>query len=133
MGMKSDLRGKEKVKKYLERFKENMKMDKEAKEDFDAEKLANPYSDTRVLVDNNKKQIKENFGRCRYGRERRSCSPINWALIWLSLIIRRESYRSARRYNLQAQVLADYGVPINIAEAVIKPRIEVSRYIADKP
>ena len=88
MGMKSDLRGKEKVKKYLERFKENMKMDKEAKEDFDAEKLFNPYSDTRVLVDNNKKQIKENFGRCRYGRERRSCSPINWALIWLSLIIR---------------------------------------------
>ncbi|MFH1661807.1 MAG: NGG1p interacting factor NIF3, partial [Candidatus Falkowbacteria bacterium] len=58
IGMKYDLRGKEKVKKYLERAKNRYeKLGKESKKEFDSEKLTNPYSDTRILVDFNKKEI----------------------------------------------------------------------------
>ena len=60
LGKKSDLRGLEGVKKYLERAsKQYDSLDKEAKKEFDKEKLENPYSDTRILVDNKKKQIKK--------------------------------------------------------------------------
>ncbi len=133
MGMKSDLRGKEKVKKYLERFKEKYeKMDKEAKEDFDAEKLANPYSDTRVLVDNNKKQIK----KILVGVDMEGAEVLLADKLGVDLVIAHHPEGKALAdlhgvMDLQAQVLADYGVPINIAEAVIKPRIsEVSRGIS---
>ncbi|MCK5358921.1 MAG: hypothetical protein KAJ48_11040, partial [Elusimicrobiales bacterium] len=57
LGIKADLRGQANVKKYLERSKKiYKKLDKEAKAEFDQEKFVNPYSDTRVLVDNKKKE-----------------------------------------------------------------------------
>ena len=60
LGSKADLRGLARVKKHLERTKEKYdKLGKDRKAEFDLEKLTNPYSDTRVLVDNKKKQIKK--------------------------------------------------------------------------
>lgn len=133
MGMKSDLRGSEKVKKYLERSKKKYeKMDKEAKEDFDAEKLTNPYSDTRVLVDNKKKQIK----KILVGVDMEGPEVLLADKLGVDLVIAHHPEGKALAdlhgvMDLQAQVLADYGVPINIAEAVIKPRIsEVSRGVS---
>src|SRR3989338_10393126 len=59
MGIKSDLRGAAKVKGYLERAKGRYeKMNEEEKKEFDKEKLSNPYSDTRVLV-NTGKEVKK--------------------------------------------------------------------------
>lgn len=133
MGMKSDLRGKEKVKKYLERFKKKYeKMSKEEKEDFDAEKLTNPYSDTRVLVDNKRKAIK----KVLVGIDMEGAEVLLGDKLGVDLIIAHHPEGKAYAdlhsvMDLQAQVLADYGVPINIAEAVIRPRIsEVSRGVA---
>ncbi len=50
LGVKNDLRGVVSVKKYLERAKKKYdKLSEEEKEEFDTEKLINPYSDARIL------------------------------------------------------------------------------------
>ncbi len=134
LGIKNDLRGEQKVKKALEREKKRFgKLSKEEKEIFDKEKLSNPYSDTRVLVDNKKKKIKkilvgidmetpELLLADRLGDIDLVIShhPEGVCLADLSDVM-----------HLQADILSGYGVPINIAEALMKQRVnEVSRGIA---
>ena len=134
IGIQSDLRGEQKVKKYLERTKKKYnKLDKDSKKEFDQEKLTNPYSDTRILVDNNKKQIKKILtGIDIEGAELLLADKIGD----IDLVISHHPEGKALAdlhsvMDLQSQVLADYGVPINIAESVIKPRIsEVNRGIS---
>lgn len=133
MGMKADLRGSAGVKKYLERTKKKYeKLNKEAKEEFDKEKLINPYSDTRVLVDYGKKQIKKVLA----GIDMEGPELLLAEKMGVDLVIAHhpEGIGLADLHSvmdLQAQVLADYGVPINVAESVIRPRIsEVSRGIS---
>lgn len=133
LGVKSDLRGKEKVKKYLERAKKKYeKLDKDGKEEFDKEKLTNPYSDTRILVDTKKKAIKKILvGVDMEGPELMLADKLGVDLV---IAHHPEGIGLADLHSvmdLQAQVLADYGVPINIAESVIRPRIsEVSRGVS---
>jgi len=134
LGRKADLRGEDKVAKYLERQKKAYEaLPEKVKAEFDLEKLNNPYSDTRLLVDNNRPEIKKiltgiDMGGSELLLARQmgdidlviSHHPDGVALADLSDVM-----------HLQAQVLADYGVPINIAESVIKPRIsEVSRGVS---
>lgn len=133
LGMKSDLRGAAKVKKYLERAqKAYEKMDKEAKEEFDKEKLINPYSDTRILTAGKKKEIK----KIMVGIDMEVAELLLAKHFKADLVIAHHPEGKALAdlhsvMDLQAQVLADYGVPINIAESVIRPRIsEVSRGVA---
>ena len=133
LGVKADLRGAQKVKKYLERAKKAYeKMDKEAKEEFDKEKLTNPYSDTRVLVSGKKKEIK----KIMVGIDMEVQELLLARHFNADLVIAHHPEGKALAdlhsvMDLQAQVLADYGVPINIAESVIRPRIsEVSRGVA---
>lgn len=130
LGIKADLRGEEKVRAFLERAKVKYeKLDKEKREEFDLEKLINPYSDSRVLVNNGSKEIKKilvgidlEMPELLLARELGadlafSHHPEGKALADLHTVM-----------ELQAEVLADYGVPINIAEQVIKSRIsEVGR------
>lgn len=132
MGMKSDLRGMEKTKKYLEKYKKKFeKMSAEEKKEFDQEKLTNPYSDTRILVDN-KKEVK----RILAGIDMEGPELLLADKLGMDLVIAHHpeglAYADLHSVmDLQAQVLADYGVPINIAESVIKPRIsEVSRGVS---
>ncbi len=133
IGIKADLRGAKGVKKYLDRTKVKYeKMDKEAKAEFDKEKLTNPYSDTRILVSGNKKEIKKVMvGVDMEGAEMLLAKHFNSDLV---IAHHPEGKALADLHSvmdLQAQVLADYGVPINIAESVIKPRIsEVSRGVS---
>jgi putative NIF3 family GTP cyclohydrolase 1 type 2 len=133
LGIKADLRGEKKVKKYLEKAKKKFeKLDKEAKEEFDKEKLTNPYSDTRVLVDNKKKTIK----KVLVGVDMEGPELLLAQQLGADLVIAHHPEGKALAdlhsvMDLQAQVLADYGVPINIAESVIRPRIsEVSRGVS---
>ncbi len=139
MGIESDLRGKERVKKYLERIKKKYdKLETEAKKDFDQEKLINPYSDSRFLVDNNKKD-KMNCEARKGGLGQIKKVMIGIDMGGVEMLLARElgvdlvigHHPSGKALadlssvmELQAEVLADYGVPINIAEQVIKPRIE---------
>ena len=134
MGIKADLRGRLKVKKYLERArKQYEKLDKDVKQEFDEEKLINPYSDTRILVDNKKKEIKKVLvGIDMEGPELLLADKMGD--IDLAISHHPEGRALAGLHDvmdLQAQVLADYGVPINIAESVLRPRIsEVSRGVS---
>ncbi|HAM88337.1 MAG: hypothetical protein US83_C0005G0048 [Candidatus Falkowbacteria bacterium GW2011_GWC2_38_22] len=134
MGMKSDLRGENGVKKYLERAKKQFeRLDKNAQAEFDKEKMINPYSDTRVLVDNKKKVIKKVLAGIDIdGSEMLLAKEMGD----IDLVISHHPSGKALAdlhsvMDLQAQVLADYGVPINIAESVLRPRIsEVGRGVS---
>lgn len=134
LGIKNDLRGEEKVKKVLARTKEKyQKFSPEQKQEFDQEKLTNPFSDTRILFDSGKKTIKKILTGIDIGPDEIlladrlgdidlviSHHPVGKALADLSDVM-----------HLQAEVLYQYGVPINIAESLLKERIgEVSRSVS---
>jgi putative NIF3 family GTP cyclohydrolase 1 type 2 len=131
IGIKADLRGEKQVKKYLERTKKQYdNLDSEAKKEFDQEKLTNPYSDTRILVDSQEKDIKRVLvGVDAEGEELLLADKLGDIDLVISHHPRGRALADLHSVmDLQAQVLANYGVPINIAESVIKPRIsEVSR------
>jgi len=139
MGIAADLRGKKSVEKHLKRTKEKYdELSKEEKKDFDEEKLRNPYSDTRILFGDESKKIKRIMAGidvdagelmiAKYlsqnsGKEidlYLSHHPTGKALAALDEVM-----------HLQAEVLANYGVPINIAENLLKIRIsEVARGVS---
>ncbi len=129
LGIKNDLRGAVQVKKELAKAKEkHQKLSKEDKNEFDLEKLVNPYADSRILVDNGRPVkkilagIDADVAEILLAKDLGcdtvfSHHPSGSALADLSDVMR-----------LQAEVLAGYGVPINIAEAMTKERIsEVAR------
>ena len=134
LGIKADLRGEAKVKKYLNRAKARYeKASKEEKAEFDKEKLINPYSDSRVLNTNGEKEIKKiMMGVDMEGPELMLANQMGD----IDLVIAHHPEGPALAdlhsvMDLQAEVLAQYGVPINIAESVIKPRIsEVGRGVS---
>lgn len=134
LGIKADLRGEERVKKQLNKIKEKYnKLSEEEKKEFDLESLDNPYSDTRLLVNQNKQEIKKVLvGVDMEGPELLLAKQLGD----IDLVIAHHPEGQALAdlsdvMHLQAQVLADYGVPINIAESVIKGRIsEVNRGIS---
>ncbi|MFN3301797.1 MAG: NGG1p interacting factor NIF3 [Patescibacteria group bacterium] len=133
MGIEADLRDNSEIAKLLNRIKEKYeKMSEEEKEEFDKEKLTNPYSDTRILVPT-KRKIKKilvgidiGVGELLLAKEFGdidlviSHHPAGKALAGLDDVM-----------HLQADLLAQYGVPINIAESLLKVRIdEVARKIS---
>ena len=60
MGMDADPRGISQVKKVLERTKKDYKeLSEKKKKYFDKESFDNPYSDTRILFGDHKKQVKK--------------------------------------------------------------------------
>ena len=129
VGIENDLRGKLKVEKHLSRV--NKKFDdltKEEKELFDMERLANPYSDTRVLYDNGRPVEKILAGIDVDPQE-----IIMAKMLGYDTVIAHHPEGIALAdlsdvMHLQADVLAQYGVPINIAESLTKERIsEVAR------
>jgi putative NIF3 family GTP cyclohydrolase 1 type 2 len=130
LGIKNDLRGEQKVKAFLDRAKVKYeKLSKEAKEEFDEEKLVNPYSDTRILVDNKKKEIK----KILVGIDLEAPELLLARELGADLAFTHHPEGKALAdlhtvMELQAEVLAGYGVPINIAEQITRPRIsEVGR------
>ena len=134
MGIKADLRGEKRVKELLKRTKDKYsKLTGEQKDEFDKDKLSNPYSDTRILFESQNKQIKKILvGIDMEGPELLLADKIGD----VDLVIAHHPEGKALAglhdvMDLQAEVLANYGVPINIAESVIKPRIsEVSRGVS---
>lgn len=134
MGIEADLRGKARVLKNLQRVKAKYeKLNKDKKAQFDEEKFTNPYSDSRILHESKvKKQIKKILvGIDMEGEELLLADKLGVDLVIAHHPEGRALADLSDVMHLQAEVLADYGVPINIAESVLKPRIsEVSRGIA---
>jgi putative NIF3 family GTP cyclohydrolase 1 type 2 len=137
LGMKNDPRGWDNVQKILERTrKEYEKLNEKEKERFDLEKLSNPYSDTRILYGDPNKEVK------------RILSGID--IDTSELLLAKELERQGRKIDLvishhpqgkayanfyevmhlQEDLLYKWGIPINIAEGLLAPRIsEVERKV----
>lgn len=134
LGMKADPRGIEQVKKDLNRLKRKYEtMSQKEKAEFDKSQLDNPYSDSQILNVSNEKEIKKVLmGIDIDGSELLLAKQLGD----IDLVISHHPHGRAltnlsKVMKMQAQVLASYGLPINIAESVIKTHIaEVSRSTA---
>ncbi|MBU1130719.1 NGG1p interacting factor NIF3 [Patescibacteria group bacterium] len=136
LGIKNDLRGSKIVKDKLARVKAKyQKLSEEQKKEFDEERLSNPFSDTRYFGDPNK-QVKRALagidmetGEVMLANELSKTKPID-------LVISHHPLGPALAgldevMHLQVEVLAKYGVPINIAESLTQIRMnEVSRSVS---
>jgi hypothetical protein len=135
LGIASDPRGKRGIEKWLanERKKYN-KLDKEERQFFDKERFINPYADSRLLYGDPNKKIKTVLAgidvqeaeialNCAIGQKIDliiTHHPTGRALAALDEVM-----------HMQADLMAVYGVPINVAEGVMREKIkEVARSIS---
>jgi len=133
MGIEADLRGKEKVRRLLKRAKEQYeKLNKDEKEEFDMEKLTNPYSDARILTNNPNKKIKKVLAGISIDTsELLLAEKLGVDLAFAHHPEGKALAMLSDSMHLQAEVLnIKYGVPINVAQGVIREKIsEVGRSV----
>lgn len=131
MGIRADFRGQDGVEKLLKRRKAQYeKLSEKEKGAFDLEALENPYLDSRILNIAQDRQIK----RVLVGIDVEPAEILMAKEIGgIDLIIGhhpvgRGLAHLADVMDLQCDVLNFYGVPINVAESLMKERIdEVAR------
>jgi len=146
-GIEADFRGREGVEKFLERKKEKYeKLSGGEKEEFDNEALENPFLDSRILNIAEDKEVKrvlagidiepaeillaKEIGEFKEGSASSFASSRDSAI---DLIIAHHPLGKGLAnlhdvMELQCDVLHHYGVPINVAENLMKERIsEVAR------
>src|SRR3989338_8570659 len=126
LGIEADFRGKEGVQKLLDRKKKIFdSLPQDQKDEFDQEALTNPYMDSGIFNVSDDKEIK----RVLAGID---IEPAEILLakqlgnIDLAISHHPEGKGLAQLadvMHLQADVLSQYGVPINIAESLMKVRI----------
>lgn len=127
MGINSDFRGEQGVRKFLDNKKKQYeKMDEKEKDEFDREALENPYLDSRIYHIADNKDIKKILvGIDIEPAEILMAKEIgNIDLIIGHHPLGRGLAHLADVMDLQCDVLNFYGVPINIAEGLMKERIE---------
>jgi putative NIF3 family GTP cyclohydrolase 1 type 2 len=136
LGIKNDLRGSKLVKDRLKRTNDKYnKLGDDEKNEFDNELLNNPYSDTRYFGDLDKK-VKRVLTGIDIGTGEVMLANKLSEKKSIDLIIAHHPEGSGLAalgevMSMQAEVLATYGVPINIAENLIKMRMsEVGRAVA---
>jgi putative NIF3 family GTP cyclohydrolase 1 type 2 len=130
-GMEADFRGEKAVKNLLERKRKNYeKLSEKEKKHFDKEAFKNPYLDSRILNIAEDKEIE----RVMVGIDIESAEVLLAKEIGnIDLIISHHPLGKALAnlhevMELQCDVLNQYGVPINIAEGLMRERIsEVAR------
>ncbi|MBM7854787.1 putative NIF3 family GTP cyclohydrolase 1 type 2 [Desulfohalotomaculum tongense] len=135
MGIKNDPRGEEEVKKILGKNKKRYdELKEDEKKEFDTDKLFNPYSDTRVLCGDMEKDIKRVLvGIDMEVGEVLLADRLTEKGQSIDLIIAHHPEGKAMSalyevMHLQEDILARYGVPINVAEGIMASRIgEVRR------
>jgi putative NIF3 family GTP cyclohydrolase 1 type 2 len=132
-GIDADFRSREQIERILQRRKEKYeKMPDSARAEFDEDSFWNPYSDTRILHIANEKPIK----RVLVGIDIEPAEILlakqlgNIDLVISHHPIGRALAALHEVMELQCDVLNQYGVPVNIAEGLMRERIsEVSRGI----
>ena len=127
----ADFRGREGVERLLNRKKEKFeRLSPEKKDEFDKDTLENPYSDSRILHIAQDREIK----RVLVGIDIEPAEILLAKTLGnIDLIISHHPLGKALAnlsgvMELQCDVLNKYGVPINVAEGLMKERIsEVAR------
>lgn len=136
IGIENDLRGKEEIKKILKDEKEkHKKLKEEEAEYYDKDRLFNPFSDTRILNGNLNLEVKKVIvGIDMETGEILLTYFLNKDLnkkIDLIISHHPQGYALARLYDvmkLQADLLANYGITISVAEQLMEKRIsEIQR------
>lgn len=134
-GMESDPRGKEEVKKILEKNRKKFEeLKPEEKSEFDQEQLVNPYSDTRILYGDEDREVKRvlagidiEMGELLLAEH----LAAKGKKIDLVLAHHPEGKALAALHqvmHLQEDLFYRFGVPINVAEDIMAGRIaEVKR------
>jgi len=136
-GISVDPRGRTRVQKVLELAgKDYEALSDEKKDRYDTERLTNPYSDSRLLfgeddvkVENVIMGIDMEVGEVVLAdRLREKGQPID--LIWAHHPEGAGLTGLGDVMAMQADILSGFGVPINIAEGLLEPRIkEVQRRV----
>ncbi|MFH1462712.1 MAG: NGG1p interacting factor NIF3 [bacterium] len=126
-GIGVDFRGKEGIEKLLKRRREKFeKLSEKEKEEFDLDSLENPYSDSIVLHIAQDKEIK----KILVGIDIEPAEILLAKEIGgIDLIIAHHPLGKGLAslhevMELQCDVLNQYGVPINVAEGLMRERIE---------
>lgn len=134
-GMEADPRGKETVQKDLDKAKKKWeKTEEKDKEFFDQETLTNPYSDTRILFGEGDTEVTKvvagidiEIGEILLADRMKDKGD----QVDLVLAHHPEGHALAALHDVmhvQEGILAELGVPINIAEGILSSRIsEVKR------
>lgn len=137
MGIEQDPRGAKTVQKVLDRAKKEYEESKpQMKQEFDKDSLNNPYADTRILHGDPKKEIEKiligidiDVGEVLLAdRLKQIGKPVDLIMA---------HHPGGRAYagfyevmHMQTDILAQLGVPVNIAEALLDERIkEVARRV----
>lgn len=137
MGIDADPRGREGIKRHLARQKKIYdELPKSKKEFFDLENLTNPYSDTRLLFGNSKTKVNKVMAGIDLDTgEVVLADRLNQKGEAIDLVIAHHPAGPALAslhevMDLQVDLMARYGVPINVAEGLLSERIsEVARKI----
>lgn len=134
LGMDYDLRGRERVEKRLARINKRFAaLPASEQAEFDQDRLANPYSDSLILADHGRPEIKKVLAGIDMEAPELLIAK---QLGDIDLVIAHHPEGAALAdlsdvMHMQAEVLADYGLPINVGESVIKSRIsEIHRGLA---
>lgn len=140
MGIEADPRGEEGVRKFLERKKTQFEgLSGNKKEEFDKESLANPYADTRILYGNPENEVKRILmGIDIETGEVLLADRLSQKGKKIDLLLGHHPHGAGLAalnevMEMQADIMASFGVPVNIAEGILKERIaEVRRRISPK-
>ena len=136
-GIEFDPRGKEPIEKFFKLQKETYdELKEDKKEYFDKETLSNPFADTRILFGANDIEVK----RVLVGIDIEIGEVVladrlkeKGKKIDLLIAHHPEGRAMANFYevmHMQADILNKFGVPINVAEGILEPRIkEISRKV----
>ena len=133
LGIESDLRGKNRVLNHLKKHREQYKLlSKADQESFDTDILDNPYPDSRINYGDPNREVKKILA----GIDMQAAEVLLADRLGdIDLIIAHhpEGKALAKLHevmHMQAEIFALQGVPINIAEDLLKDRIsEVNRSI----
>ncbi|MEW6173179.1 MAG: NGG1p interacting factor NIF3 [Bacillota bacterium] len=135
LGMSRDPRGKEAVEALLARERDKYKeLKDDEKADYDEERLTNPYADTRMLYGDSERDVRRVLtGVDMEAAEVLLADRLGEKGKKIDLIIAHHPEGAAIAalhdvMHIQEEVLARFGVPINVAEGIMSSRIsEVKR------
>ena len=128
MGISADPRGKDGVSKWLRQAeKKYEKLSETEKKEFHQDRLTNPYSDTNFHVGNPKKEVKTIMAGIDMEEPELMLAAMSKDPIDLVIAhhpIGRSLSEIDDVMNLQADFMNMYGVPINVAEGIMRERIQ---------
>ena len=130
-GTKADPRGKKQIEKELKKYKDKQKkLDKKNKRFFDEERTWNPYSDSRIISGTGKENVK----RLMVGIDIETpeillAHHLNEKGEKIDALMAHHPEGRAladleKVMPLQIDLLAQVGVPVNVSEGTMRPRME---------